>query len=131
MRKFVFWLIIAFVAVTVGIKAFAADKPVENNITLGSFNSIELTANKELTKVYANVGDKTLVTFELVEFKTTKNTAHAIIKASNGMSCELNVSEGDNKVSIGGIKDGKIIINASVTRETANYVLKQLKNINL
>jgi hypothetical protein len=131
MKKFI-GILIALVAVSViSFKLFAADKPVENVITLGSFNSIELTANNELTEVYANVGDKTLVTFELVEFKTTSNTAYAIIKASNGMTCELNVSEGDNKIAIDGIRDGKIIINASVNRSTANYILNQLKSIKL
>jgi hypothetical protein len=131
MRKFVFWLIVTFVVVTVGIKAFAADKPIDNTITLGSFNAIELTANDNLTKVYANVGDKTLITFELVDFKTTSNSANAIVKASNGMKAEINVTEGENKISIDGIKDGAIVINASVTKETANYILKQLRSINL
>jgi penicillin V acylase-like amidase (Ntn superfamily) len=131
MKKFIGILIALVVVSVISFKLFAADKPVENTIALGSFNSIELTANNSLTEVYANVGDKTLVTFELVEFKTTTNTAHAIIKASNGMMCELNVSEGDNKITIDGIRDGKIIVNASVTRSTANYILNQLKNIKL
>jgi penicillin V acylase-like amidase (Ntn superfamily) len=131
MKKFIISLIAVVVVSVISFKLFAADKPVENTVTLGSFNSIELTASNDLTKVYANVGDKTLVTFELVEFKTTKTTAHAVVKASNGMSAEINVSEGENKVSIDGIKNGKIVINASVTKSTANYILKQLKNISL
>jgi hypothetical protein len=131
MRKFVFWLIAAFTIVTVSIKAFAANKPTENIVNLGSFNAIELTADNNLTKVYANVGDKTLMTFELVDFKVINNAAQARVKASNGMTAEINVTEGENKVSIDGIKDGAIVINASVTKQTADYILKQLRSINL
>jgi hypothetical protein len=131
MRKFVFWLIAAFTIVTVSIKAFAANKPTENIVNLGSFNAIELTADNNLTKVYANVGDKTLMTFELVDFKIINNAAQARVKASNGMTAEINVTEGENKVSIDGIKDGAIVINASVTKQTADYILKQLRSINL
>jgi hypothetical protein len=124
-------LIAAFTIVTVSIKAFAANKPTENIVNLGSFNAIELTADNNLTKVYANVGDKTLMTFELVDFKIINNAAQARVKASNGMTAEINVTEGENKVSIDGIKDGAIVINASVTKQTADYILKQLRSINL